>query len=423
MTLRVCGVDCYYESTKVLENVSFSIRSGEFVGLLGPNGSGKTTLLRVISKSLRPRVGAVYLNEMEIYSMKSREVAKNIAVVSQDSNLDFDFTVLEIVLMGRHPHISRLKFVESEKDLEIAKKAMEQTNTWHLAERKINELSGGERQRVMIARALAQEPKVLLLDEPTTHLDINNQLEIMDLLKETCVKNGLVVLAVFHDFNLAARYCDYAILLKDGKIVAIGRVDEVLSSENIKRVFQVDVIVKKHPLTNSLYVIPISTIKSSVPLKRNISVHLICGAGTGSPLMKTLVERGYRVTAGVLNVLDTDYETAQMLKIPVVSEAPFSPITDENYKVNLEMASKADVIIIAAVPFGYGNIRNLEVAKEALRRGVKVYVVNEEPIERRDFTKGEACKRLIELQDNGAVFVRDYNELLFLLSNLEAEIS
>jgi len=421
--LRVCGVDCYYESTKVLENVSFSIRSGEFVGLLGPNGSGKTTLLRTISRSLRPRVGAVYLNEMEIYSMKSKEVAKNIAVVPQDFNLGFDFTVLEIVLMGRHPHISRLKFVESEKDLEIARKAMEQTNTWHLAERKINELSGGERQRVMIARALAQEPKVLLLDEPTTHLDINNQLEIMDLLKEICLKNRLVVLAVFHDFNLAARYCDYAILLKDGKIVAIGRIDEVLSSENIKRVFQVDVIVKKHPLTNSLYVIPISTIKSSAPLKRNISVHLICGAGTGSPLMKTLVERGYRVTAGVLNVLDTDYETAQMLKIPVVSEAPFSPITDENYKANLEMASKADVIIITAVPFGYGNLRNLEVAKEALKRGVKVYVVNEEPIERRDFTKGEACKSLIELQDNGAVFVRDYNELLFLLGSLEAEIS
>ncbi|MEM1901937.1 MAG: ABC transporter ATP-binding protein [Thermosphaera sp.] len=260
VTLRICGVDCYYGSVKVLDNISFSINSGEFVGLLGPNGSGKTTLLRTISRSLRPRIGAVYLDEREIYGMKSQEVAKNIAVVPQGFNLNFDLTALDVVLMGRHPHISRFKF-EGKEDLEIARKAMEMTNTWHLAERRVSELSGGERQRVMIARALAQEPKVLLLDEPTTYLDIKSQLEIMDLLRDLCIKNGLLVLAVFHDFNLAARYCDSIILLKDGKIVSIGSVDEVLTSKNIKEVFQVDVVVERHPLTGSLYVIPVSTPK------------------------------------------------------------------------------------------------------------------------------------------------------------------
>lgn len=391
------------------------------MGLLGPNGSGKTTLLRTISRLLKPRVGVVYLDEREIYSMGSQEAAKNIAVVPQGSSLSFDFTALEIVLMGRHPHISRLKF-ESEEDLAIARKAMEVTNTWHLAERRISELSGGERQRVIIARALAQEPKVLLLDEPTTHLDINSQLEIMDLLKELCVKGGLVVLAVLHDFNLAARYCDSIILLKDGKIFSIGRVDEVLTSENIREVFQVDVIVKKHPLTNTLYVIPVSTSRPLISRERKLSIHLICGAGTGSSLMRELVKNGYRVTAGVLNVLDTDHETAQLLKIPVVSEAPFSPITDENYEANLKMASEADIVIVTSVPFGYANLRNLEVALKALERGVNVFVIDDEPIEKRDFTGGKAIQYMSKLRDGGAIFIKDSNELMLLLDRAERKI-
>ncbi|MEM1562056.1 MAG: ABC transporter ATP-binding protein [Candidatus Bathyarchaeia archaeon] len=420
VVLRICGVDCYYGSVKVLENVSFTIKSGEFIGLLGPNGSGKTTLLRTISRTLKPRVGAVYLDEVELFSMSSREVAKNIAVVPQSSSLSFNFTALEVVLMGRHPHLGRFK-LEDEKDLAVARRAMEMTNTWHLAERWINELSGGERQRVMIARALAQEPKVLLLDEPTTHLDINSQLEVMDLLKELCVKNGLIALAVFHDFNLAARYCDSLILLKDGRIVSIGSVENVLTSENIKKVFNVDVIVKKHPLTNSLYVITVSSIKPTLAKGRSLSIHLICGAGTGSALMKSLIENGYRVTAGVLNVLDTDYETAQLLKIPVVSEAPFSPITDENYKANLEMASGADVVVVTSVPFGRGNLRNLEVALKALEKGVHVCIINEEPIEKRDFTGGEARKYFLELSNRGAIFIKDRSELMLLLDRMERE--
>jgi iron complex transport system ATP-binding protein len=334
------------------------------------------------------------------------------AVVPQDTVIAFNFTALDIVLMGRNPHLSRFQ-MESEKDIAIAREAMEATNTWHLAERLINELSGGEGQRVIIARALAQEPRVLLLDEPTVHLDINNQLEIMDLLKELCIKKGLIVLAVFHDFNLATRYCDSAILLKDGKIVSAGNLDAVLTSENIRSVFQVDAMVKRHPITNSLYIIPISMPKP--PLPRKLSVHLVCGAGTGTTLMKILVDEGYNVTAGVLNVLDTDYETAQLLKIPVAGEAPFSPITEEAYEANLEMISKASAVVLTAVPFGYGNLRNLEAAKEALEKGIPTYVIEDVPIEQRDFTKGKAMKYLTELKSKGAIFVKNPNELLSLL--------
>lgn len=417
--LTVDGIDCYYGSVKVLENVRFSAKERDFVGILGPNGSGKTTLLRSITRTLKPHRGVIFLNDVDIYTLKSLEVAKQMAVVPQDTIIAFNFTALDIVLMGRNPHLSRFQ-MESEKDVAIARKAMEVTNTWHLAERPINELSGGERQRVIIARALAQEPRVLLLDEPTVHLDINNQLEIMDLLRELCVKKGLIVLAVFHDFNLAARCCDSAILLKDGKIVSAGNLDAVLTSENIRSVFQVDATVKRHPITNSLYIIPISMPKPS--LSRKLSVHLICGAGTGTTLMKILVDEGYNVTAGVLNVLDTDYETAQLLKIPVASEAPFSPITEEGYKANLQMISKANAVVLTAVPFGYGNLQNLEAAKEALEKRIPTYVIEEAPIEQRDFTKGKAMKHLMELKSKGAIFVKNQNELLSLLDISEDKL-
>ena len=417
--LTVDGIDCYYGSVKVLENVCFSVKERDFIGILGPNGSGKTTLLRSISRTLKPHRGVIFLNDVDIYALKSVEVAKQMAVVPQDNVIAFNFTALDVVLMGRNPHLSRFQ-MESEKDIAIAKRAMELTNTWHLAERPVNELSGGERQRVIIARALAQEPKVLLLDEPTVHLDINNQLEIMDLLKELCIKKGLIVLAVFHDFNLAARYCDSAILLKDGKIVSAGNLDAVLTSENIRSVFQVDAVVKRHPITNSLYIIPISMPKP--PLSRNLSVHLICGAGTGTTLMKILVDEGHNVTAGVLNVLDTDYETAQLLKIPVTSEAPFSPITEETHRANLEMMSKANAVVLTAVPFGFGNLRNLEAAKVALERGIPTFVIEEVPVEQRDFTKGKAKKHLMELKSKGAIFVKNQNELLSLLNVSEDKL-
>jgi iron complex transport system ATP-binding protein len=414
--LTVNGVDCYYGSVKVLENVHLSVKEGDFVGVLGPNGSGKTTLLRSISRTLKPHRGVILLNDVDVYALKSVEVAKQMAVVPQDTLTAFNFTALDIVLMGRNPHLSRFQ-MESEKDVAVARKAMELTNTWHLAERPINELSGGERQRVIIARALAQEPKVLLLDEPTVHLDISNQLEIMDLLKELCLKKGLIVLAVFHDFNLASRYCDSAILLNSGKIVSVGDLDEVLTGENVRKVFQVEAVVKRHPITGSLYVIPVSATKA--PTTKKFSVHLICGAGTGASLMKTLVERGYNVTAGALHVLDTDYEAARLLKIPVISEAPFSPITDETHKANLEMISKANAVVVAAVPFGYANLRNLEAAKGALKQGIPTFVIDEVPIKHRDFTKGEAEKLLSELKSKGAVFVGGQSQLLSLLDELE----
>jgi cobalamin transport system ATP-binding protein len=417
--LNVNGIECRYGSIKVLEDVTLIVKEGDFIGILGPNGSGKTTLFKSISRTLKPHVGTILLNESDVYSLKSVDVAKQMAIVPQETTIGFSFTALDVVLMGRNPHMTRFQ-METPKDLEIARNAMNLTNTWHLAARPINELSGGEKQRVVIARALAQEPRIMLLDEPLTHLDIVNQLEIMDLMKSLCLKEGLIVLSVVHDLNIAARYCNRALLLKNGKVFAAGTIEEVLTSENIKNVFHVEAIVKKNMITNTLYVNLMAPSKC-LPAK-NCTIHLICGAGTGTELMKIFMNEGYHVTAGVLNVLDTDFETAQFLNIPVASEAPFSPITERTMKTNLAMISKATFVVMSSVPFGYGNLSNLQAAKEALKNGIPVMVINQVPIESRDFTEGQATALLEELKNMGAIFVNKQDELLHMLNVSEEKL-
>ncbi|MCP8312376.1 MAG: ABC transporter ATP-binding protein [Candidatus Methylarchaceae archaeon HK02M1] len=419
--LNINDVDCFYGSVKVLENIVFSVEGGEFVGILGPNGSGKTTLLKTIGRILKPQIGTILLDDIDVYIMKAMEVAKNIAVVPQDTSVAFDFTALDLVLMGRNPHIGFFE-TETEKDIAISKKSMKLTNIWNLADRNVSELSGGEKQRVIIARALAQDPKVMLLDEPTSHLDINYQIEMMDLLKELCKKEGLIILAVFHDFNLAARYCDSAILLSKGKIASIGSLDAVLNKENLQKIFHVNAIVKQHPLTSSLYVVPLSTSKPETVRPKNLTVHVVCGGGTGVSLIRTLSKHNYRLTTGVLNVLDSDYDVVSTLGIPVVSEAPFSEITEESHRANLNKIDNAKAVVLSNTPFGYGNLKNLEAVIASLEKGVTTIVVDKTPIQERDFTGGKAQALYMELKDKGAIFVKNCDHVLSILDTLESKI-
>ncbi len=414
--LNVENIDCYYASTRIIQDASFIIKTGDFVGILGPNGSGKSTLLKSISHTLKPHKGTIFLDKQDLYGLTAVDVAKKMAVVAQGTSIAFSFTALDVVLMGRSPHLSRFT-MENAKDVEIAKRCMSYTGTLHLSDRLITELSGGERQRVIISRALTQEPEVLLLDEPTTFLDISNQLEIMDLLRNLCNQKKLVVLGIFHDFNLAARYCDSIIMLKEGKIVAVGKSEDVLTSENIKNIFKIDTIVRKNPLTKSLYAIPIST-RHNLQSK-NMSVHIVCGAGTGSSLMKLLTDDGYNVTTGVLNLFDTDQETARFLKIPVALEAPLSPISEVAYNDNMRLVNKANIVVVTSAPFGLGNLRNLDVVEYALEKRIPTFIIEESSIELRDFTQGKAKKKMLALKNKGAVIVKDEKALLTAINGLE----
>lgn len=381
--LEVNDVDSYYGTKKVLEKVDFSVDKGEFFGVIGPNGSGKTTLLRCISGVLKPRSGVVRVNGLNVYTLGERKIAKHIAVVPQASAINFSFTALEIVMMGRNPHISRFR-MENERDYKIAENAMELTNTKHLALRPIDTLSGGEQQRVIIARALAQEPKLLLLDEPTVHLDISHQLEIMELIRRLNRDNDIVVVAVFHDLNLAAQYCNRLMLLDSGKVSSIGTPHDVLTPENIRKTYHVDVLVKEHPLSSSLYVIPFYPAVQKLTSSQK-SVHIICGGGSGIQLMRVLHDEGYNLTAGVLNVLDSDYELAVSLGISTVEEAPFSRITDESYERNLKLILSSDVVVVANAFFGEGNLLNLKAAKKALDHHMPVILVESTPFSERNF--------------------------------------
>lgn len=247
--VAVQSVSTGYGRSRVLDCVSFLVEQGEFVGVIGPNGSGKTTLLRLISGLLVPWAGSVELFGRPLTAYPQREIAKIMGVVPQESHFAFDFTVFEIVLMGRSPYIGRFGF-ESEQDREIALGAMEQTATAHLKERPINRISGGERQRVVIARVLAQRPKVLILDEPTSHLDIGHQVEVYDIL-ERLNSEDLTVVVISHDLNLAGQYCHRLVLMDSGRVVAAGSPSEIINPSLIEKVYKVKPLVEKNPLTGA----------------------------------------------------------------------------------------------------------------------------------------------------------------------------
>ena len=246
--IRVDAVSFRYREDWVLRDLSFQVEKGEFVGIIGPNGSGKTTLLKILYRLLTPETGEVLLNTIPLGKMKQKEIAKRIGVVAQETQLLFPFRVIEIVLMGRSPYLGHLMF-EGKRDLEIAARAMESTETLSLSERPIDELSGGERKRVFIARTLAQEPEVILLDEPTANLDIHHQVDFLNLVLNLNREKGLSIIMASHDMNLASEFCHRLILLRQGKIFKIGTPEEVITRENIETVYGCPVWVDKNPVS------------------------------------------------------------------------------------------------------------------------------------------------------------------------------
>lgn len=249
-SLSVEGLTYTIQGKKLLDNVSLRAGQGELVGVIGPNGAGKSTLLRALAGVIEPSGGERYFERHKFREMRSRERARAIALVPQVAPMAHGFTCLELVLMGRYPHMGRFQ-IEGASDENITREAMRLTDTEQFADRTLETLSGGERQRVFIARALAQQPRVLLLDEPTSNLDILHQLRVLGLIRQWA-SDGATAIAAVHDLNMAARHCDFLILLSKGRVVAEGTPEDVLTAENVSGAYGVESVISRDPYTGVL---------------------------------------------------------------------------------------------------------------------------------------------------------------------------
>lgn len=410
--MKIWDLSFQYESWPILEDISYTLPPSAFTGLIGPNGSGKSTLLKTLTRYLLPSAGHLQLEGRDIGTYRHKELARKIAVVPQSTSMSFDFLVQDIVLMGRTPH-QRAFGRENPNDIQVMEQVMKETNTWTLKDRSFLDLSGGEKQRVIIARALCQEPEILLLDEPTSHLDINYQLEIFQLLRRLNLKKRLTIIIVSHDLNLAAQYCNELILLKKGRIYAVGSPEEVITQQNLEEVYGTSVLIQKNPLGRPHVFLQS---RQQNPANKEIHLHVICGGGSGEDLLESLCTLGYKITAGVLNRGDMDWKTAKYLDIPIIEEEAFAPISPESHEKNLSLMHSAHIIILAGVPFGHGNVANLLAVEEMAKRRKRILLFTTALYQTRDYTGGKAAAILKRLEERFPVIV-DTRDLVHYLPN------
>jgi len=430
--LEIQNITFGYGKKPLLYNVSLQVRKGEMVGLLGPNGSGKTTLLRLISGLFHPQQGRVLLEGRDLQQWGRRGAAQRIAVVPQELHIPFAFTVEHMVSLGRTPFVKPFLGERTPHDQAIVEDALQAAGVVPFADRIFNELSGGERQRVMIAMALAQEPSLLLLDEPTSHLDIKYQIETLELVQRLNRERGVTVIAAMHDLNLASRYFSRLLLFQRG-IVADAGPAEVLEPGLLSRVYGVDVRVGILRGAKHLSVLPPDSEEQNDvhEVKQRPVVHLIAGGGSGEVMMRALADERIPFSIGALNIGDSDYTLALRLAEHVIVEQPYAPISQKSLEqVRLSLA-QVSLLLICPMPVGAGNIALLRAAVIASQHGLAVVLLastdttvytSDNVIETddgmlqragmaaRDYTDGEGVKLVGELLQHGANIANSVGE-------------
>ncbi|HLI90028.1 MAG TPA: ABC transporter ATP-binding protein [Ktedonobacteraceae bacterium] len=427
--LQMRGVTFGYERQPLLYDISLSVDSGEMVGLLGPNGSGKTTLLRLLSGVLQPQAGEVLLEGRDVRHWGRRGLAQRIAVVPQELHMPFAFTVEHMVSLGRTPFVRSFLGSFSRNDQLVVRDAMEATGVTALAGRIFNELSGGERQRVMIAMALAQEPAALLLDEPTSHLDIKYQVETLELVRRLNRERGVTVIAAMHDLNLAARYFPRLILFQRAVVADAGPA-QVLEPGLLSRVYGVNVQVGIMRGAAHLSVLPPGDEESEGEAWQQAqpAVHVMAGGGSGAVLMRALADAHVPFVAGALNIGDSDHALALRLAEDVITEQPYAPISPEAIARVRASLARVKLLIICPVPIGPGNLVLLQEAVAAAQRGLPVVLLSPgqpgEAIETddgatqqsamaaRDYTGGSGVQLMGKLLQAGALVVESVGAVL-----------
>jgi cobalamin transport system ATP-binding protein len=428
--LAVDGVTFGYERQPLLYDVHVQVRKGEMVGLLGPNGSGKTTLLRLVSGVLQPQQGRILLDGRELQDWGRRGVAQRIAVVPQELHVPFAYTVEQLVNLGRTPFVNLLGS-NSRQEAIVVQDAMQAADVTPLANRIFNELSGGERQRVIVAMALAQQPKLLLLDEPTSHLDIKYQIDILELVQRLNRERGVTVVAAMHDLNLAARYFPRLLLFQRGVVADAGPA-EVLEPHLLKRVYGVDVQVGILRGAQHLSVLPpdSDSIDDEREREGQPQVLVMAGGGSGELLMRALADVNIPFIAGALNIGDSDHTLALRLASAVITEQPYAPISPATLEQVRTSLLRMKLLLFCPVPIGPGNLSLLQEALLATHRGIKVLllaptVLDSKPetqvvtvdealqqtgIAKRDYTNGEGVRLVREMLQAGATVVESVVE-------------
>lgn len=392
VVLKVENLDFFIGDEKILKDISFSVKKGDFTGLIGPNGSGKTTLLKCINK-INKGDGNITIDDVSVEKLSGKKIARKIALMNQNTQAGFPFPALDVVLTGRYPYIGFARG-ESVKDYEIARDSMKFTNTLQFEKRAITNISGGERQRVYFAKILAQDTDIVLLDEPTSNLDIANEEQIFNYCCKLS-KKGTTIVAAVHDLKIAAKYCDRLILLSEGSIMASGKASDVITRENLRDAYGVNAMVYRNRISGLLDFYMLGDSREGKILR----IHIVGGGGSASGVIRELAERGHKITVGVLSKGDSDYACAEVFGIPVVTDNPFSGIGETAYKKNTAYIEEADITILCNMPFGANNLLNLKACYHA----EKLVIIEDDEPEKRDYTNGVALEIYEKLKEDAII--------------------
>src|SRR5258708_5558950 len=373
--LDVDGVTFGYERQPLLYDVHVQLRKGEMVGLLGPNGSGKTTLLRLVSGVIQGQQGRILLDGRELQDWGRRGVAQRIAVVPQELDVPFAYTVEQLVNPGRTPFVNLLSS-NSRQEAIVVQDAMQAAGVTPLANRIFNELSGGGRQRVIVAMALAQQPELLLLDEPTSHLDIKYQIDILELVQRLNRERGVTVIAARHHLNLAARYFPRLLLFQRGVVADAGPA-EVLEPHLLKRVYGIDVQVGILRGAQHLSVLPPDSdgVDDERESEGQPQVLVMAGGGSGELLMRALADVNIPFIAGALNIGDSDHTLALRLASAVITEQPYPPISPATLDQVLASLLRMKLLLFCPMPIRPGNLSFFQEASAPTHRCSKVLLL------------------------------------------------
>ncbi|EGT4231628.1 TPA: ABC transporter ATP-binding protein [Clostridioides difficile] len=359
--LKTNNLSVGYNNKVVISNINVEVKNGEILCLLGSNGTGKTTLLRSLSKLISPIKGEIYLNGVNINCISRKALSKKMALVLTNRLLGDLMTVQDIVNIGRYPYTGFFGSL-SKKDLIMVDEALESVDALHLKKRYFDELSDGEKQKVLVARALVQEPEIIILDEPTTHLDIKHRLELINILKKLSKEKSISVILSLHEIDIALKSCDKVALIKNNKVIAYGQPEDVVDEDIINSLYELD-----DKNFNSL----LGSVEISNKSKNE--VFIIGGGGKATPIYRAFTKKGIGLYSGIIHENDIDYEIGRTMGIKMFTENPFEPISDESFDLAIRNLNDSKIIIDTGFSVGETNKRNIDIIKEALKLDKKVY--------------------------------------------------